>query len=74
MLISLAVHAIFLCEQPVGSTDVFSNHPRLAWVFNRVAAVTSLSSLQQLIRSGPVNVGILCTEKVSIFRFGNRYP
>ena len=37
MLVSLAVHAVFLCEQPVGSTDVFPNHPRLAWIFNRVA-------------------------------------
>ena len=37
MLVSLAVNAVFLCEQPVGSSDVFPYHPRLAWIFNRVA-------------------------------------
>lgn len=42
MLISVAVHAVFLCEQPMGSADVFPNHPRLSWLCNRVAIVSFL--------------------------------
>ena len=38
MLISIAVHATFLCEQPAGSV-FFPNHPRLSWLCNRVAFV-----------------------------------
>lgn len=43
MLVSIAVHAIFLCEQPAGSDDVFPNHPRFSWLCNRVAVATLLN-------------------------------
>lgn len=42
LLISLAVHAIFLVEQPDGSGDVFPLHPRFNWLCNRVARVPIL--------------------------------
>ena len=37
MLISIAMHCVFLCEQRAGSADVFPNHPRLSWLCNCVA-------------------------------------
>lgn len=42
MLVSIAVHAVPLCEQPSGSDDVFPHHPRFAWLCNRVAVATLL--------------------------------
>ncbi|CAK8999741.1 unnamed protein product, partial [Durusdinium trenchii] len=39
MLLSIALHCNFLCEQPMGSSDVFPNHPRLSWLCNKVAVV-----------------------------------
>ena len=42
MLVSIAVHAVFLCEQPMGSADIFPNHPRISWFFNRVAIASYL--------------------------------
>lgn len=42
MLVSIAVHGVFLCEQPAGSADVFPNHPRLSWLCNCVAYATCL--------------------------------
>ena len=42
MLLSIALHCNFLCEQPMGSSDVFPNHPRLSWLCNKVAVVAGL--------------------------------
>ena len=39
MLMGVALHSNFLVEQPSGSSDVFCNHPRLAWLTNRVVVV-----------------------------------
>ena len=34
LLLIMAVHAVFLIEQPRGSDDVFPHHPRFAWFTN----------------------------------------
>lgn len=48
LLLSLAVHATFLVEQPSGSDDVFPNHPRFSWFCNRVARVPFLRLLSYI--------------------------
>ena len=40
MLLSMAVHAVWVCEQPEGSSDTFPNHVRFSWLCNRVAWVS----------------------------------
>ena len=53
MLVSLAVHATFLCEQPVGSSDVFPNHIRFAWLCNRVARAACLDERTSQVYNKP---------------------
>lgn len=44
MLVSMAVHAIWVCEQPSGSSDTFPNHVRFSWLCNRVSWVSHRSN------------------------------
>ena len=36
IILAEAVHAVWLLEQPSGSTDVLPLHPRLNWLMNEI--------------------------------------
>ena len=48
LLLIVAVHAVFLIEQPRGSDDVFPYHERFSWFVNKICYVPRADRLKTL--------------------------